>query len=292
MPEQTWQPADAAAIDTYIDEVNPAVNYGGNAQFRVQWTAIGQNLDILMKWDLSTIPPGSTIEIATLYLYLESEVGGAGGIPSYGITRILSGNSDWTEAGCTWNTKDGANAWAGGAGCVVAGTDLALTHLWAGDPWQGAAPMWWEFSLAISEVQFMIDTQNYGFKVYSPNRAPAAGRRHTYTSATGLAAQRPKLYVRWIEPSGKFVEYTFDVWDPLQRVMARDGHEVQPNEIRADKWGKLLGFRSPSSKAFADLSDGPDHWYISGVTSDGESVRITPDDKLFADMILKRLSRG
>ena len=89
----------------------------------------------------------------------------------------------------------------------------------------------------------------------------------------------------------RLTEYEFNVWDPLQRIVARDGHEVSPNEVRADKWGKLLGFRSPSSKVFASLADSPDAFYISGVTSDGETARITPDEKLFADMLLKRLVR-
>ena len=92
--------------------------------------------------------------------------------------------------------------------------------------------------------------------------------------------------------SSRLIEYTFDVWDPLQRLIGRDGHAVNPNEVRADKWGKLLGFRSPSSKTYATLADGPDHFYISGVTSDGEEVRITPDEKQFADMILKRITRS
>lgn len=288
MPEQTWQPAEGAAIDTYIDEVNPAVNYGGNAQLIVQWFNAGGNRDVLMNWDLSAIPAGSTIEIATLFLWIESNVAN---ITDYRITRILSGNSGWTEGGCTWATQDGANPWAGGGGCQVEGTDIAMTHLWTGDPWQGAPPMWWEFDLEISEVQYLVDKENYGFKIYSATRAPGVNRQHIYTSAAGVAGQRPKLYVRWLEPSGRLVEYTFDVWDPLQRIVARDGHEVFPNEVRSDRWGKLLGFRSPSSKVFATLADGPDHFYISGVTSDGETVRITPDEKLFADMILKRLAR-
>ena len=91
--------------------------------------------------------------------------------------------------------------------------------------------------------------------------------------------------------SSRLIEYTFDVWDPLQRLIGRDGHAVNPNEVRADKWGKLLGFRSPSSKTYATLAEGPDHFYISGVTSDGETVRITPDEQGFADMLLKRLTR-
>ena len=104
--------------------------------------------------------------------------------------------------------------------------------------------------------------------------------------ATGAVALRP-----FVPSASRLYEYEFNVWDPLQRIIARDGHKVSPNEVRADKWGKLLGFRSPSSKVFASLADGPDHFYISGVTSDGETVRITPDEKLFADMILKRITR-
>ena len=292
MPEQTWQPPEGAAVDTFISEADPAINYGGVGQLRLELYNTGGNRDILMKWDLSAIPKGSTIEIATLYLWIESEVGGAGGMVDYRITRLLSGNSGWTEAGATWNTQDGANPWAGVAGCETPGTDLALTHVWAGNPWQGAPPMWWQFQFEVSEVQFMLDSENYGFKIYSTIRAPGVNRQHIYTSAAGAAANRPRLYVRWLEPAGKLVEYTFDVWDPLQRIIARDGHEVMPNEVRADRWGKLLGFRSPSSKVFATLADGPDHFYISGVTSDGETVRITPDERLFADMILKRISRG
>ena len=91
--------------------------------------------------------------------------------------------------------------------------------------------------------------------------------------------------------SSRLIEYTFNVWDPLQLLIGRDGHPVRPNEVRADKWGKLLGFRSPSSKTYESLAEGPDHFYISGVTSDGETVRITPDERLFADMILKRITR-
>lgn len=104
--------------------------------------------------------------------------------------------------------------------------------------------------------------------------------------ATGAVALRP-----FIPFASRLFEYEFNVWDPLQRLIGRDGHEVSPNEVRADKWGKLLGFRSPSSKVYASLADSPDAWYTSGVTSDGESVRITPDEKLFADMILKRITR-
>jgi len=107
------------------------------------------------------------------------------------------------------------------------------------------------------------------------------------TWATGAVALKPHIPF-----ATRPFEYEFDIWDPLQRIVGRDGHEVKPNEVRADKWGKLLGFRSPSSKVYASLAENPDAWYVSGVTSDGETVRITPAERLFADMILKRLARG
>ena len=292
MPEQTWQPAEGVAIDTYIDEANPAVNYAGHVNLSVGAGAVPGNMDVLMKWDLSSIAAGSTIEIATLYLWAEAL---NANIDDACITRLLPANTAWTEAGCTWNTMDGVNAWAGGAGCEVAGTDIALTHLWRGDPFLLCAPPAWSvFDLSIAEFQHMLDAGNYGFKYYSTLRAGGAFvAKDRYTSASGAnAAHWPQLYVRWVEPSGRLVEYTFNVWDPLQRLIGRDGHEVHPNEVRADKWGKLLGFRSPSSKTYASLADGPDHFYISGVESDGESVRITPDERQFADMILKRIARG
>ena len=290
MPEQTWQPAEGVATDTYIDENNPAVNYGANIDLVIGWNAGGDNRDIFMRWDLSSIPTGSTIEIATLYLWCENR---NAIITDAHITRVLPANAAWTEGGCTWNTMDGVNAWTGGAGCEVVGTDLALTHIWTGDlSLMGAAAAWWTFDLSVSEFQFLLDVGNYGFKIWSTTRAPGFDAVDRFTSASGVnAAHWPQLYVRWLEPSGRLVEYTFDVWDPLQRLIGRDGHEVQPNEVRADRWGKLLGFRSPSSKTYASLADGPDHFYISGVTSDGETVRIIPDEKLFADMILKRITR-
>ena len=291
MPEQTWQPAEGVAIDTYIDEGNPAVNYSGANQLILGLNAGAVNLDILMKWDLSPIPPGSTIEIATLSLWCENR---DANIDTVNITRLLPANAAWTEGGCTWNTMDGANAWAGGPGCEVDGTDIATTHLWSGNPFLlGPAGGWWVFPLEPSEVQYMLDTGNNGFKIWEETRVPGVIAFDRFTSASGAnAAHWPTLYVRWIEPSGRLVEYEFNVWDPLQRIIARDGHEVSPNEVRADKWGKLLGFRSPSSKTYASLADGPDHFYISGVTSDGVTVRITPDERLFADMLLKRITRG
>ena len=216
-----------------------------------------------------------------------------GGLQEISIRRVLVGNLDWTEAGATWNLKDGANAWAGGVGCEVLGTDIANTLMWGPTTWGPVAGVRDDFDLSVQEFQYLIDIGNYGFKIGSERRAGVDPQRFaTYHSAAAVAgADRPTLYVRWIEPSGRLEEYKFDVWDPLQRIIARDGHEVSPNEVREDKWGKLTGFRSPSSKVFASLADTPDAWYTNGITSDGEIVRIIPDENLFADMILKRLTR-
>ena len=171
--------------------------------------------------------------------------------------------------------------------------------------------------VASGDGEVVVDTMGY----HGLNSATTIGalqtQRVTVASGVGLPGYRgseepgaPTVTMSWIINAGaaewrtvgislkpfvpfvpRATEYEFNVWDPLQRIIGRDGHMVQPNEVRADKWGKLLGFRSPSSKVFASLADSPDAFYISGVTSDGETVRITPDEKLFADMILKRITR-
>ena len=54
----------------------------------------------VFKFDLSSIPTGSTINSATLNLYVESTTNNGGG-DSISIYKILN---SWTEAGATWNS--------------------------------------------------------------------------------------------------------------------------------------------------------------------------------------------
>lgn len=293
MPEQNFQPAEAASVDTYIDEGAPAANFGGAATLRLALDNAGNNEDILFKFDLSPIEKGSTIETARLDLWLNSEVGGAGALGTSYITRILDGNAGWTEGGATWNTQDGANAWAGAAGCETRGTDIANTDMWSGDIFQGAAPRLNSYTLDTQEFQALIDVGNNGFKIWSGVRAPAVNRDHTFASAADAnPARHPLLYVRWIEPSGRLVEYTFDVWDPRKRILDDKGRIVPPEEVEPDNWMEVLGISMPEAKVYASLVEDPSMIYIVETMMTEQGLRIKGNRSDFADVIISRAAGG
>ena len=291
MPEITLQPAAGPGLDTRIYEFNPTTNYGTNNSLILSLGSDGSNGDILLKFDLSAIPKGSQIQEATLSLYLNSIVGSVG--TSY-ISRLLSGNSDWTEGGATWNKRDGSQNWAGSVGAETVGVDYSAVPLWTGEP-DSTTGQFTDFSLNVSEFQVLIDVANYGFKMWSDQRSPSVNRQRDYASSDdGTAANRPKLFIRWIEPSGSIYEYTFNKFDPFKRVRDRMGRVVEPSDIPANKWMFVEGSRVPSSREYLSAVNDPRAFYIVGVNydEDGKVVRIENDRNQFADAIIQRLSRG
>ncbi len=291
MPEHTFKPNEAASIDTHIREDNPAVNYGGNVQLWVGFTAAADNHDTLIKFDISLIPPGSIIEAATLSLYLEAQAGGAGSLGTCYITRILAGNFDWTEGGCTWNTKDGANPWAGVVGCETRGVDIAGSDLWSGDPSRALAA-YDDFELDPIDFQAFLDVGNYGFKYWSGLRAGGALRYVRYASAADAnPAQHPTLYVRWREPAIRLVRYSIDVWDPERRIMDSQGEIVTPDRVDEDEWIRLIGAGLPSSIVYDNLIEDPRVSYIESVSyrMGTDTVHIKANKESMMQSFLKRL---
>src|SRR5688500_13668952 len=55
----------AGSTDTEINGQNPSSNYGGNGTVQVQG-----NMGGLMRWDVSAIPAGSTVQSATITLQI------------------------------------------------------------------------------------------------------------------------------------------------------------------------------------------------------------------------------
>ncbi len=116
-PTLTLQPGAADGIDTLVDVGAPNTNYGTNATWAVGSTGVILNVyRELAKFDLASIPAGSTIIAATLTLTLfQTLAAGA----NFRISRILAANSAWGESTATWNKVDGVNNWAGSAGAIV-----------------------------------------------------------------------------------------------------------------------------------------------------------------------------
>jgi hypothetical protein len=84
-----------AAQDTWVDKTNPTISYGSDTSLNIRPSA-GIDQRALVAFDLSTIPPGSTVLSAALYLTVTS--GGNYAVEFYPVTQ------PWAET-VTWNTQ-------------------------------------------------------------------------------------------------------------------------------------------------------------------------------------------
>lgn len=185
-PMLTLQPGAAAGLDTYLYSGNADGNYDTETGWAV---GASNNYRECVKFNLSSIPPGSAVVSVTLspWLYASSNAG------NFAIHRILAANSVWGESTASWNNadKDVPTAWAGSVGCSTSGTDHSATALWSGD--DGLVNGEHTFSLDTTEFEAML-AANHGFIYFDTGGAPA--RHRFYRSSDYVtAAERPKLVV-------------------------------------------------------------------------------------------------
>jgi hypothetical protein len=95
--------------DASISQAAPAVNNGAATTMSTH-TALGANQRSLVRFDLSTTGLTSNTALKTSTLKL---------VPTTPLftgrnqeVHRITGTTDWTEAGVTWNTRNGALAWA------------------------------------------------------------------------------------------------------------------------------------------------------------------------------------
>lgn len=197
----TLQPDATAGVDTFVVENSPdAGSSGTNAALSTRPDAGSRRFSNL-KFDLSSIPTGAQVESAVLGLWNAST---AAAVRLFAVSRILSANSGWTEAGANWNYAVASTTrWAGDtaanggtdAGGSVSGTDFNGTDLGVfsyeiSDP----VDTLHNVVLNTSEVETMI-ANNYGLQL---RRTDASGvifnfRSSDHTSAT----ERPKLTISY-----------------------------------------------------------------------------------------------
>ncbi len=94
----------APVADAQVVEASASTNYATNTRLSVESAATGSFLDerSWLKFDLSTLPTGSTISGARLKMYCWSAAGAA--LPA----ALCPGTSDsWTESGITWSNQPG-----------------------------------------------------------------------------------------------------------------------------------------------------------------------------------------
>jgi Disaggregatase related repeat/TGF-beta propeptide len=100
--------------DTWINSYSPNSNFNGETKLNVYGT---ENIKTLVRFDLSSIPPSTTITSATLSLYNYGHSSAANG----GTLSVYRANKAWVDSQATWNIYSTGNNWT--APGMQAGTD-------------------------------------------------------------------------------------------------------------------------------------------------------------------------
>lgn len=217
----TLQPDATAGKDGRTNGASPTTEYSTAASVNVDQSSPSR---MLLQFDLSSIPAGSTINSATLYLYNLNLRTGDRPFAAY---RILQ---DWEEA-CTWNLAKPSTStpWLGDtgadggadAGCSVAGTDHNSTAMGS---WtylaNTAANTEHQVALDTSEVAAWL-TANYGMVLRMTTVLSAITWA---TSDNTTATYRPRLVI----------DYTA-AGEPISGV-----GDIQPAALTVSGAGALL----------------------------------------------------
>lgn len=176
--------------DTRIKENSANTNYGTDINIEVSDYGVGDTSNVLIEFDVSSIPAGSTIDSATLSIYNPLLVGSF----TMAIYRLLV---SWTEAGATWNSRNGTNNWST-AGAQGSGTDHAESATQSGVE-ASASSSWTNFTVTDDVQAFVDGTTNYGW-VIDPDSAPSSDYALYWSSDyVDNTALRPKLVVEYTE---------------------------------------------------------------------------------------------
>ncbi len=174
-----------AGQDTHVAQASSVQNYGA-ATLLLSNSQSNAQSRLVLRFDLSGIPAGATIQSAVMELYYAStRVSTAEALRLHRITR------SWTELGATWRTYDGVNNWATQGGdfdpAVVASANL-----------DGTVNVWKQWIITSLVQSWASGTfTNYGVLLESP---PASGNkeRRFNSSENAATALRPKLTITYV----------------------------------------------------------------------------------------------
>jgi hypothetical protein len=171
----TIQPTnDTTGIDTFVQDGTSAdSNFGGNTGLQMGYrTATSRNSRILIKFDLSSIPPGAVVSSATLSIYMESTDESESGDRGYDIARVTA---DWSESTVTWNNQPST---------AIKESTTTITANTTG---------YKDFTVTQMVTDWLNGTySNYGAKIYNPSTGQAP---HFNFISSGGASNQPKLVV-------------------------------------------------------------------------------------------------
>jgi hypothetical protein len=195
------QPGSGASRDTFVQENGTSLDNSAVDPLSTRNVAASRRHSLLW-FDLSSIPAGSTINSASLYLANASQ-----SLRTFTLHRILPANSGWVHT-CNWNYRvPSTTRWAGDtgsdggtdAGCSVSGTDYAaavmcsMTFLST-----DVTGTFKQFVLDTTEVANML-ANNHGMIIVRVDTNAIFGLQSSEHATAGL---RPKLEIDYTAAGG------------------------------------------------------------------------------------------
>lgn len=183
--------------DTLIQDNNPTTNYGTNTQLNIGESnaAASVNRTLIRCTNLTSIPSNALVTKVVLYLYITADASS-----NVAQLDIYPAANNWTEAGATWNTYDGTNAWTGTGTHYNNGTNFTNTGLTAAEPVGKIVA--WDFTDASSKSYMqtaIAGGNNYGWVLKTNAETNDMYQYGSSENATAYAV--PVLEVRYTLPS-------------------------------------------------------------------------------------------
>ena len=257
------------AHDVYIRQNDPTYNYGTTTPLMVDSDEpynSDNDASALLYWDLSSIPAGSTIESASITVYVEDETDSA--TPGYDLYEMTqawlegTGNGSATGDGATWNTYDGDNAWPNGAGGAGDRGSTALANF--------AATSTGSYQVALNDagetvLENWINTpvSNMGFMIHAGEEDNGLD----FTTKEGsTVANRPKLTIAYCSaPTTPYIAVSGTL-DPFASTVGVPSDEQTYTVLGLNLTGDLV-ITAPADFEISTMSG-------SGF---GPSVSLTPN---------------
>jgi len=170
------QAAYAGTRDSFLSETYTDHNYGTNPTIQVDGDnpgGSGRELRTVLRWDISTIPPGSRIQTASVVIKLLDR-----GRPPYEVHAL---RRSWTETTVSWQT------FAADPSTPILGFAMPL------DPLEYAFPLSAE---GVALIQSWVDSpaSNFGLLLTAPKNSHGL---RIHARETSDPSKRPKLLVTY-----------------------------------------------------------------------------------------------
>jgi len=171
-------------------------NYGDMSEIWVISYLSGQarNQRVFVHFNLPQISTGSTVTLATLYLYMKDAPSAD---RTYGAHRVDP--NDWTEgtgakgSGIDWVTYDGSTSWTTPGGDFLGATSTTATGTTSG--------VWLDWTVTTDVSAFVAGTaSNYGWCIKDATEDEGTEYKSDFYSKETSETQKPYLEITFIAP--------------------------------------------------------------------------------------------